>query len=430
MATTKKLRSRVLLADDHRLILDSVRSSLEESGEFEVVGEAMNGSQVLALVKRTHPDVVVLDIRMPGMDGLVCLDQIKKRNPEIKVIVLSASTDQKLIENVLKRGASAYIVKSVNPIDLPSAIRQAIDETVYTAIGLPDDSSASAAKAAGLTARELAILTALAQGKSNAAIAKELWVAPQTVKFHLTNIYRKLERREPHRGRALRLPAGPRREPAVRERRRSRSPDAQRLAGQASLAATSMIWNIAGPRMITNIAGKIRKTSGKRILIGAFCARSSIIVLLAGPHLDRLVAEDLPIETPSRSPCTIARTNERTRACRSASASSRAPRASRGRALCSWIVSRISSPSGPVSRSAAIRSAPVKATPASSVTTSRSISAGSAVVDLREAVRGRRWTKKFGPTQPTSECGDRAEHDRRPATPRRGSEARRRGSAG
>src|SRR5579862_5136072 len=192
MATTKKLRSRVLLADDHQLIIDSVRSALEESGEFEVVGEATTGSQVLALVRRTHPDVVVLDIRMPGMDGLVCLDQIKKRNPEIKVIVLSASSDQKLIENVLKRGASAYIVKSVNPVDLPSAIRQAIDETVYTAIGIPDDSSATAAKAAGLTTRELAILTALAQGMSNAAIAKQLWVAPQTVKFHLTNIYRKL----------------------------------------------------------------------------------------------------------------------------------------------------------------------------------------------------------------------------------------------
>jgi len=192
MVATGKLRSRVLLADDHRLILDSVKNSLEESGEFEVVGEAMNGTQVLALVKKTHPDVVVLDIRMPGMDGLVCLDQIKKRNPEIKVIVLSASTDHKLIENVLKRGASAYIVKSVNPVDLPSAIRQAVDETVYTAIGLPADSSATVAKAAGLTSRELAILTALAQGKSNAAIAKELWVAPQTVKFHLTNIYRKL----------------------------------------------------------------------------------------------------------------------------------------------------------------------------------------------------------------------------------------------
>ena len=192
MASTKKLTIRVLLVDDHRLILDGVRASLEGAGGFEVVGEAMTGSQVMPLVNRTKPDVVMLDLRMPGMDGLVCLDQIKQRNPEIKVIVLSAGTDQRMIETVLAHGASAYIVKSVNPIDLPSVIRQALEETVYTAIGLSEDNSATAAKAAGLTGRELAILTALAQGKSNAAIAKELWVAPQTVKFHLTNIYRKL----------------------------------------------------------------------------------------------------------------------------------------------------------------------------------------------------------------------------------------------
>ena len=183
---------KVVLADDHRLILDSIKRALEEDGGFQVVGEASSGERVLPLVARALPDLVVLDLRMPGMDGLMCLDQIKKRHPEIKVVVLSASTDEKLIESVLKRGASAYIVKSVNPVDLPSAIRQAIDETVFTAIGLPENTSESAAKAAGLTARELAILTALAQGRSNAAIAKELWVAPQTVKFHLTNIYRKL----------------------------------------------------------------------------------------------------------------------------------------------------------------------------------------------------------------------------------------------
>src|SRR5579872_7098998 len=192
MPQTKKLRLRVLIADDHQLILDGVRHALEDSGEFEVVGEAMSGTQVLAALKRTHPDLVVLDIRMPGMDGLVCLDQIKKRHPEIKVIVLSASSDPKLIENVLKRGASAFIVKSVNPVDLPSVIRQAVSQTVYTPIGLGDDSADAAAKSAGLTSRELAILTAIAQGKANAAIARELWVAPQTVKFHLTNIYRKL----------------------------------------------------------------------------------------------------------------------------------------------------------------------------------------------------------------------------------------------
>ncbi len=189
---TTKLKLKVLLADDHRLILEGVRASLEATNEFEIVGEATKGSQVLPLVARTRPDVVLLDLRMPEVDGLVCLDQIKRRFPEIKVIVLSVSTDQKLIENVLKRGASAYIVKSVNPVDLPAAIRQAFDETVYTAIGLPEDSTSSAARTAGLTDRELAILTSLASGMSNAAIAKQLWVAPQTVKFHLTNIYRKL----------------------------------------------------------------------------------------------------------------------------------------------------------------------------------------------------------------------------------------------
>ena len=190
---TTKLKLKVLLADDHRLILDGVRGALEaRPDEFEVVGEATKGSQVLPLVGRTQPDVVVLDLRMPEVDGLVCLDQIKRRYPETKVIVLSVSADRNLIDNVLKRGASAYIVKSVNPVDLPSVIRQAIEETVYTAIGLPDDPSSRAAKAAGLTERELAILTALARGMSNAAIAKQLWVAQQTVKFHLTNIYRKL----------------------------------------------------------------------------------------------------------------------------------------------------------------------------------------------------------------------------------------------
>ena len=186
-------RLRILLADDHQLILDGIRNALQEAGEeFEIVGEATRGSQVLPLVKRTQPDVVMLDLRMPEVDGLVCLDQIKRHHPGTKVIVLSVSAERSLIDNVLKRGASAYIVKSVNPVDLPAVIRQAVEGTVYTAIGLPDDVSSRTAKAAGLTERELAILTALAHGLSNAAIANQLWLAQQTVKFHLTNIYRKL----------------------------------------------------------------------------------------------------------------------------------------------------------------------------------------------------------------------------------------------
>jgi DNA-binding NarL/FixJ family response regulator len=157
---------RVLIADDHRLIVEGVKRALEEAPDFEVVGECNSGSQVLPLVGRTNPDIVLLDLRMPGADGLACLSRIRKQHPEVKVVVLSVSTDENVIQTVLKRGASAFIVKSINPIDLPSALRQAVDGTVYSAIGLPDPGE-SAARAAGLTERETAILAALARGLSN-----------------------------------------------------------------------------------------------------------------------------------------------------------------------------------------------------------------------------------------------------------------------
>jgi DNA-binding NarL/FixJ family response regulator len=182
---------RVLIADDHQLIVDGIKRALEAADGFEVVGEVSSGAQVLPMVGRTSPDLVLLDLRMPGADGLTCLAQIRKRHPAVKVVVLSVSTDEKVIQTVLQRGAAAYVVKSVNPVDLPSVLRQAMDGTVYSAVGLPDQSD-SAARAAGLTDRESAILSALARGLSNEAIGKELFVAEQTVKYHLTNIYRKL----------------------------------------------------------------------------------------------------------------------------------------------------------------------------------------------------------------------------------------------
>lgn len=181
---------RVVIADDHRLIVDGIKRSLEASDDFEVVGEASSGAQVLPLVSRTNPDLVLLDLRMPGADGLTCLSRIRKQHPNVKVVILSVSTDESVIQTVLKRGASAYIVKTINPIDLPSALRQAMEGTVFSAIGLPEKNDP--ARVAGLTERETAILAALARGLSNEAIGKELWVAEQTVKFHLTNIYRKL----------------------------------------------------------------------------------------------------------------------------------------------------------------------------------------------------------------------------------------------
>ena len=182
---------KVLIADDHRLILAGIRRALEAVEDIEIVGEANVGSQVLPLVRRTNPDVVLLDMRMPQMDGLACLDQIRKHCPKVKVVVLSVFGDSDHIQAAFRHGASGYIVKSVNPLDLPSAIRQAVEGDVFHAVGLPEQNG-DEGKAVGLTDRELSILKAVARGLSNQAIGKELWVTEQTVKFHLTNIYRKL----------------------------------------------------------------------------------------------------------------------------------------------------------------------------------------------------------------------------------------------
>ena len=180
---------RVLLADDHRLILDALREAFSGVEGIEIVGTASDGRQVVPLITRTNPDIVLLDMRMPEMDGLTCLDRIRKHNPSVKVVMLSAFDDPTRIRAALKRGASAYIVKTVNPVDLPAAIRQVVQPTIYFAAPSSDDDEAAAA---GLTERETAMLRALARGLSNAAISKEFWVTEQTVKFHLTNIYRKL----------------------------------------------------------------------------------------------------------------------------------------------------------------------------------------------------------------------------------------------
>jgi DNA-binding NarL/FixJ family response regulator len=185
-------RVRVLIADDHRLMVEGTKQALERAGDFDVVGEAVNGVQVLPLVRRLKPDLVLLDLRMPQMDGLTCLAKIRKEFPEMKVAILSVSQDPELIQTALKRGANAYIVKTIDPDDLAGALRQALDGNVFTTAGLTQDPGERAAKEAGLTDRELGIVRAVARGLSNEAISNELWVAEQTVKFHLTNIYRKL----------------------------------------------------------------------------------------------------------------------------------------------------------------------------------------------------------------------------------------------
>ena len=187
-------RLKVVIADDHRLMLAAIRLALESASDIEVVGEAQTGSQVLPLVHQHSPDVVLLDIRMPGMNGLQCLEQLKTRFPAVKAIVLSGVDEPQVIQAALERGASAFILKYIDPRDLAAAIRQTVEGTVFQTVGSSAAPTAQAsAKDLGLSERELEILKALAGGHSNKQIAKQLWLAEQTVKFHLTNIYRKLE---------------------------------------------------------------------------------------------------------------------------------------------------------------------------------------------------------------------------------------------
>jgi two-component system response regulator DegU len=184
---------KVVIADDHRLMLEAIKTALEQADDIEIVGETTSGSQVLPLVGQTDPDVVLLDYRMPEIDGLACLDRLQQRYPRVKVVMLSAVDDSQLIEAALSRGASAFIVKHINPRDLPSAIRQAFDGSVYRTFGKATQEDGSAAKAAGLSTSEVRVLKAMALGLANKEIAKELWLSEQTVKFHLRNIYRKLD---------------------------------------------------------------------------------------------------------------------------------------------------------------------------------------------------------------------------------------------
>jgi DNA-binding NarL/FixJ family response regulator len=187
-------RLKVLIADDHELMVEAIRLALAQAvDDFEVVATTNKGPQVLPLVARTQPDLVLLDLRMPAMDGLTCLELIRTRHPNVKTVVLSGLDDPGVIRSAFSRGATAYIRKHINPRDLPSALRQALDGTVlHPTFGEPDPAEADATQDVGLSDRELSILRALGDGMSNKQIAKEFWLAEQTVKFHLTNIYRKL----------------------------------------------------------------------------------------------------------------------------------------------------------------------------------------------------------------------------------------------
>jgi DNA-binding NarL/FixJ family response regulator len=194
------MKLRLVIADDHRLITDGIRAALADVDDIEIIECVHSGSQLLASMSRRSPDMVLVDVRMPGLDGLTCLERIRKSHPKARIAILSACEEEEMIQAAFRRGADAYITKSIDPRDLPSALRQTANRTFIRPFERGDAEAPSSNghrggsndNPADLTDREVTVLRAVARGLSNGAISKELWVSQQTVKFHLSNIYRKL----------------------------------------------------------------------------------------------------------------------------------------------------------------------------------------------------------------------------------------------
>ena len=183
------------MADDHRLMLAAVRRALADAEDFEIVGEVSVGSHVVPAVRETKPNVVLLDMRMPELDGLGCLERLRKHDPTIAVVILSSYSDEAQIEAARKAGALGYVVKTVEPVDLPEVLRSALSGQSFKVWGAAEEQPQGAAPATGeaaLSEREAAVLEAVARGLSNREIGRQLWISEQTVKFHLRNVYRKL----------------------------------------------------------------------------------------------------------------------------------------------------------------------------------------------------------------------------------------------
>jgi DNA-binding NarL/FixJ family response regulator len=197
---------RIVIVEDHHLMAGALEANLERADGFTVVGTVTSGHQAEPLVARTLPDLVLLDLNLPGLDGLSCLALLRERYPGVTVVVLSGTEDEEMVERALSGGAAAFVRKSIAPADLPILLRQVLLGNVQFATpriarvvvtkdmrqNQLDGARASARGETGLTARELEVLEGVARGLTNRAVAGELFLSDQTVKRHLRGVFQKL----------------------------------------------------------------------------------------------------------------------------------------------------------------------------------------------------------------------------------------------
>ncbi len=201
MSTQTKDAIQIVIAEDHALVREGTRQILEDQPGLEVVGEAEDGEEAVALVSRLHPDVVLMDIAMPKMNGIEATRLIKKESPATSVLILTAYDDDQYIYALLDAGAAGYLLKSVRGEELAQAVRAvaegesvlhpAIAAKVFKRYTDPGQAAAPG-EVEPLTEREFEVLAMAAKGLSNKMIARELHLSDRTVQVHLSNIFGKL----------------------------------------------------------------------------------------------------------------------------------------------------------------------------------------------------------------------------------------------
>jgi NarL family two-component system response regulator LiaR len=187
---------KILLVDDHAVVRSGLSKFLLVNKDFKLIGEASDGAEAVSMASLHKPDVILMDLSMPGMDGIAATREIKKKYPSIKVIALTSFSDQNMVQGALQAGANGYLQKNVTAAELAAAIRGAHEGKMTLspeAVQALANSTAQPQIAGNtLTERELDVLRYMVEGMNNNEIAEKLVISLGTVKFHVSNIFQKL----------------------------------------------------------------------------------------------------------------------------------------------------------------------------------------------------------------------------------------------
>ena len=195
-------KTRIVLADDHQVVREGFRALLQAQPDFEIVGETGDGLEAVRMVEKQKPHILVVDLMMPGLNGLEVARQVTQRSPRTRIVVLSMHANEAYVLEALKNGACAYVLKDASAAELVRAVREALAGRRYLSPPLSEpaiDSYIQRARTSAsldlydtLTNREREVLQLAAEGHTNAEIATRLFISPRTVETHRANVMHKL----------------------------------------------------------------------------------------------------------------------------------------------------------------------------------------------------------------------------------------------